>query len=396
MDDKKFSHTESEGAAPPLQPTLASLMMAVACVTLFAACSRADTTQESAQTSTFTLTEVLRLGDEEAGDTVLFSAIDYLSVNSRGEMVVTERRRAEISTFGPDGAFLGQVGARGQGPGEYRFISSAIVGPADSIYVLEVLLDRLLIYDPENFLFVRDALLENDGLKSVNGFVGAVEDNWLITLSLSPFLRSEDGSMSINDDTGYEVRRANLDGSIEPEAVARMRSFDMIYSIGEGGMNFVEVPFGRHTSYRMGPNNLLYHGWNDSIRIAVTAPDGSVNATISYDPPPVPISDTEMTEAAHRENELFQELVDARDPYKAKPAFQTFVVDEVSRVWVKLSSLEGATEADWLILDHRSNVVGTASLPLAVNLRIIRQDRAYGSEQQDGADPMVLVYEINE
>ena len=309
---------------------------------------------------------------------------------------MTESRRADVTAFGPRGAFLGPVGARGQGPGEYRYMSRAIVGPADSIYVFEFLLNQLLIYDPEDFLFVRDALIEDEGLKSV-GLVGVTENNWLITLSLLPFLESDDGSWFINDDNHSEVRRANLGGSYGPEVIAEMRAFDMIYNIQEsGGLNFVEVPFGRHTSFMVGPNSLLYHGWNDSIRIAVTAPDGSVHATISFDHTPVPISDVEINEAAYREDELFQELVDAREPYKAKPAFQTFVVDETSRVWVKLSSPEGAVEADWLILDHQSDVAGTASLPLAVDLRVIRENRAYGVEQQSGAEPMVVVYEIQE
>ena len=63
-------------------------------------------------------------------------------------------------------------------------------------------------------------------------------------------------------------------------------------------------------------------------------------------------------------------------------------------VWVKLSSVANATTADWLILDMESEVVGIAVLPINVTLKVIRNGRAYGTEQLDGEDIMVVVYEI--
>jgi len=59
-----------------------------------------------------------------------------------------------------------------------------------------------------------------------------------------------------------------------------------------------------------------------------------------------------------------------------------------------LSSIENATTADWLILDMKSEVVGVAALPINVTLKVIRNGRAYGTEQLDGEDIMVVVYEV--
>lgn len=41
-----------------------------------------------------------------------------------------------------------------------------------------------------------------------------------------------------------------------------------------------------------------------------------------------------------------------------------------------------------------SDVVGIAALPINVTLKMIRNGRAYGTEQQNGEDIMVVVYEI--
>ncbi len=376
-----------------------TLLAATVCVTLLAACYNTETAREYSEFSPVNLTELLRLGDESAGDTILFATISHLSVNSRGEIFVTEPRPLAVSAFGPDGTYLAAIGTEGQGPGEYRYISKAVVGPADSVYVFEHLLNRLLIYDPHDYMFVRHAHIEDEGQKQVSSLIGVFEDSWLMTIGLPPFLESDDGSTVVNEDDHYEVRKVNLDGSYGPEVVAIMQAPEMIYNVEEktGSLHFVNVPFARHTSYAVGPNNLLYYGWNDSIRIAVTSLNGSVQGTISYDHDPVPISDAEMEKAQYREDELFQKLVDAREPHKTKPAFQTFVVDDAGRVWVKLSSAEGTTDANWLILDRRpSEAVGMASLPVAADLKVIREGRAYGVEQQDGSGPVVLVYEIQE
>lgn len=371
------------------------LLAAVACAAFLPACSNPEAPRGNSQLAAVSLTEVLRLGDESAGDTILFSTISHLSANSRGEFFVTESRPAAVSAFGLNGGFLGAVGSEGQGPGEFRYITNAVVGPADSIYVVDFVSNRLMIYDPQDFMFVRDAHIEDDGLKQVSRLIGVAEGGWLMTMGLPPFLESEEGSMFVNENYHSEVRKVSLDGSYGPDVLAIMQHPEMIYNIQEnGGLNFVSVPFARHTPHAVGSNNLLYYGWNDSVRISVKSLDGSIQNTISYNHTSVPISSAEWEEARYRENELFQKLVDARDPHKVKPAFQTFVVDEAGRAWVKLNSPEGATDADWLILDRQSVAVGKVSLPLSVDLRVIRKGRAYGVEQQQGGDPMVLVYEI--
>ena len=92
----------------------------------------------------------------------------------------------------------------------------------------------------------------------------------------------------------------------------------------------------------------------------------------------------------------YRELVEAHEPHEMKPAFQTFVVDDMSRIWIKLSSPEDAVQAEWLILSQESHAVGRTKLPTAVDLEVIRGGYAYGIHQGDGAAPMVVVYKIQE
>ena len=353
--------------------------------------------QNEGEATSITLEEILRLGDESAGDTILFGPIAQIAVNGDGDILVSEGQRSPlVHVFGPDGTHLSQVGDRGQGPGEYQYLSGAVIGAADSVYLWEFVTNRILIYDPDDFSYVRSVEVRDDGEKQFNSLIGAIGDGWIMTKSLSPFLESDDGTMTINDNTHYELIKINRDGSYGTDIIGTVDEYEMIYNLEEGGgMNFVWTPFGRSPSWAVGPDDMLYYGWSDKIEIVTVSADESTRDTIRYEHEPVPITSAEMAEAMPEEPH-YRELVEAREPHETKPAFQTFVVDEVNRIWIKLSSPEDAVQAEWLILSRESHAVGRATLPVAVDLEVIRGGHAYGIHQGDGAAPMVVVYKIQE
>ena len=343
-----------------------------------------------------TLEEFLRLGDESAGDTILFGSISQIVVNGRGDIIVAEDNPFLIHSFGSDGTYLGPIGGQGQGPGEFLYFSGPVIGPADSVYLRDLMTNRILIYDPDDFFWVRTIEVENDGEKQVNSLIGVTENGLIVAMAPPPFLRSDDGSWSINDGIHYELIKVNPSGNYEADLFGTVAAGEMIYNIQENrGLNFISVPFARTPFWAVGPDDILYYGWSDAIEITLVSADRSTREVISYGHDPVPISEAEMDEE-QPEDALFREILAAHEPHESKPAFQTFVVDEMGRVWIKLSTGEDAVQAEWLILNRESQVVGSATLPVAVNLEVIRGGYAYGRYQERGEAPMVVVYEVQE
>ena len=368
------------------------------CIILLAGCGRGTgPIQEEGAAALITLEEVFRLGDESAGDTILFGPITQIVVNRDGELLVLESPRSPlVLVFESDGTYLSQVGGRGEGPGEYRYLSGVVIGAADSVYLWEIVTNRILVYDPDDFSYVRSIEVRNDGEKQFNMIIGAVEDGWIMTKSLSSFLESDDGSMTINNDRHYELIKVNRDGSYGTDILGTVDEYEMIYNLQEGGgMNFIWTPFGRSPSWAVDHDDMLYYGWSDEIEIITVSTDGSTRDTIRHEHEPVPITDSEMAEAMPEES-LFRELVEAREPHETKPAFQAFLVDEMSRIWIRLSSPEDAVRAEWLILSQESRAVGRTTLPATVDLEVIRGGFAYGTHQGDGDAPMVVVYKIQD
>ena len=366
------------------------------CVILLTGCRRdMDLAQEEGEATIVTLEEILRLGDESAGDTILFGPISQIMVNGRGDILVSEGQRSPlVHAFEADGTYLSQVGGQGQGPGEYRFLSSGVIGAADSVYLLEFVTNRILVYDPDDFSYVHSIEIKDDGQGQLNILIGTIENGWIMAKHLRPFLESD--AMTINDDPHYELIQIDRDGSHGTDLLGTVDESEAVYDIQEGGrFGYADVPFGRSPSWAVGPDDMFYYGWSDAIEIIIVSADGSTRDTIRYTHDPVPVTSAEITEVMP-EIPYYRELVETREPHETKPAFQTFVVDEMSRVWVKLSSPENAVEAEWLVLSRESHAVGRTTLPVAVDLEVIRGGYAYGVHQGDGIDPMVVVYEIQE
>ena len=371
-------------------------------IILLAGCGRgADPAQKESETALVTLEEVLRLGDESAGDTILFGPIAQIAVNGNGDILVSEGRRPPlVHALAADGTYLSQIGGEGQGPGEYQYyIDGPFIGAADSVYLWASWPSQILVYDPEDFSYVRSVHVAEEGLglKIIDPVINAIEDGWYMEMGLPTFLIPDDGPMTINDDRYTELIKINRDGSYSTDPLGIVPGRESIPYMLEGGgrVGWVGVPFARSSTLAVGPDDMLYYGWSDAIEIAIVSADRSTRDTIRYEHDPVPITDSEMDEAMP-EDPHDRGLLGAREPHETKPAFQTFVVDEMNRVWFKLSSPEGATETEWLILNRESHAVGRTTLPIAVDLEVIRGGYAYGVHQEEGGAPMIVVYEIQE
>lgn len=372
------------------------------CMILLVSCTGTGPERQEVEAEQVVLEEVLSLGDESKGDTILFGSIDGIAVNGRGDIFVAESRPWMLSAFAADGTYLSPVGAEGEGPGEYQYnFSGPVVGSADSVYLwISWPHKRIQVYDPNDFSFVRNVHvhLEETDLRAIHPLIGATENGWIMSIGLQNILTNEAGRPFINEDTDRELIVVNQEGIYSSGLLGTMQVDEAMYHVYEdsNGFTFREIPFARATIWAFGADDVLYYGWNDTFEINFISADGSTGGVISYDYDPVLITEAEIAEALNLSDPVTRELFDSYEHHETKPAFQTFAVDEASQVWVKLSTPEGGTQAEWLVLDRESQVVGEFTLPLAVDLKVVQGGYAYGIKQGDGLVPMVVVYEIQE
>ncbi|MCY4672902.1 MAG: hypothetical protein OXD43_03900, partial [Bacteroidetes bacterium] len=79
------------------QNNFPTTLLILFCVILLTGCRRdMDLAQEEGEATIVTLEEILRLGDESAGDTILFGPISQILVNGRGDILVSEGQRSPL------------------------------------------------------------------------------------------------------------------------------------------------------------------------------------------------------------------------------------------------------------------------------------------------------------
>ena len=362
-------------------------------------------TSGSSPPATLSIEEVVRIGDEAAGDTVFFASIGNIAVNSRGQMFIEEREPAAIRAFHSDGSFLADVGAVGKGPGEYpdELSGGVLTGPADSVYVYHSRGRHLLIYGPDKFEFARNVTVPRypieEGYRVENFHVlGVVKEGYVVQLNL---VLSE-MPVTTHRETSDVVRMVHLDGSYGPVVATGQRSYEAVVesttlTLVEADQKFLlpaGIPFGRGTKWELGSGGMLFSGWNDSINIAVMSIYGPEEKNISVTHDPIPVSDTDIKDWLSPYGPEMRAKFRERGLHTTKPAYRRLLVDDNNHVWLELSATQDSTDVEWIVLDMDSRVVGKVTFPFGVSLRAIRGRRVYAIERKDGV-PMVAVYEFN-
>lgn len=97
---------------------------------------------------TIRLVQTLRVGSLDGGHDS-FGQISAVKLDSRGRIHVADAHNRRITVFGADGSFVGQIGRRGNGPGEFQSPRGLGIGPADTVFVWDAEHARISVFSPD-------------------------------------------------------------------------------------------------------------------------------------------------------------------------------------------------------------------------------------------------------
>lgn len=383
------------------------LILAVA--VLAGACSRNQSqmrggSYDNGPPDTLVIKEVLRIGDEAAGDTVFFTYIEDLAANSRGQIYVMEPMPASVRAFESDGSYLSNIGAVGEGPGEFTssvFLGDMFIGPADSVYVFEGFMSmRLHIFDPVTFEFVRELSIpeypvsESERVENT-AILGVIESGFLFQLRLVPSRMTA----TAYRETANVIRLVNRDGSYGPVvttgqgsegvvALREVRHLDVKVPLPDG------IPFARSMKSGLGPNATLFAGWNETVDIAMLSTSGIEEGRITMNHDPVPVTQAEMDLHMSYYGPEMRNAFRERGLHTTKPAYNELLVDDENRLWLESSITADSNSINWIVMDMDSRVMGIASFPMHTDIKAVRHGHVYAAGRKAGV-PMVVVYEYD-
>lgn len=359
---------------------------------LFASkCATESTVNPGEEAENLIMTEVLRIGDETAGDTVYFGySVWDIATDSRGRILVTDNSEPGFRVFTSEGALIHQVGSEGMAPGEFEETPQLYVGEQDSVYAFDVENNRLTIFSADSFEFIRTTRLKSEDqipITRPTEVLAVLPDRFVV---LYEVIRPREPEAADNDGV-FEVKLLDRSGEIVSDPLLQIPAYQKTW-IPEWSISMPRV-FGRSGFVVWSSEGTIYSGWNENIHIRGVTPDGESVSEYSIPHFPVPVTRTEKQAQSSRynieewTNHLFQ------DSPNTKPAFNAMVPDDIGRLWIQLSSPEDSTQSRWLIVEGLTGkVVAKTSLPANLELMHVRQEKAYGILDEE--ENMLTVWAI--
>ena len=299
----------------------------------------------------------------DAGSPDEFGGVTSVALAPNREVFVADARNFEVRVFGLDGEHRRTFGREGEGPGEFRNLSSlAWAG------------DRLLTYDP------------------TVGRVGewSAEGEWLGQQQTRGGMTGSGGGLGLFPVGPDEVYRFGMGAVIETQSVDVVQSLyvglssrgetgDTLVQLtnpsglfasgilcqGDGFLNYFTIPFVPQFVQNPGPGGVIYSALTSDYRIAVTRNEGADTVRVIQRPLPAePVGDDEWEEANRDFDEWRAEHRSAScepsGPTRpaTKPILGGLYIAPDGRLWV---AVERAAGDLWEIFDADGRLL--ASVP---------------------------------
>jgi hypothetical protein len=347
------------------------------------------------------LEETVRIGAMDGEDEFLFGRIVSVATGQGGCVFVADGQLVNIRQFSASGEFLGYVGQKGEGPGEYLEIQDMKALPNGSLAVLDFP-HRVILFDESGEYgddFRVPSTLRAPRMLEVDrqGFVYVKT-----TMSkTTPGLRDwEFGLLKLSPD-GEVIKTVRL-----PRERTAEDAF--VLMTPEGPLwNFVVS-----TRVAWSPAGYIVCGRNDEYAIQLRSPDGTVAGTLERSMEPAKLGAEER-----REWQQWAEYMSrggrpgnsgtAAGIPEIKPFFRDIVVGDAGRVWVDRYVRAQPREVDprqegdlrpllsWReprtydVFDEDLTFLGTVVLPEDTRLGAARGNRVWGVEATDQGERLV-------
>jgi hypothetical protein len=302
------------------------------------------------------LTETLRIGGAETGpESFLYTK--SIEADSKGRILVYDRRTQDIRMFAPDGKLVRVIGRLGSGPGELR--------DAEGIAIARD--GRLWVRDAANARF---SLFSSEGVfeKSWTMKFCYSQGAWNPWFDRSGRIVDEDcavsGGRAVKDIVlAYHTDMTRVDTLADKPACGTTELNEAgtwIRRSARGG-SYRSIPYAAAARSALTPEGDVWCVPNSSryeiLRLKAGAKD---TARISRAAPSVPVTTFERDSVVA--------LIEAKGPTgldfsripKVKPAIDRLTVDDQGRLWVRHTNAKGAIEFD--IYSSNGRIIATAEL----------------------------------
>jgi hypothetical protein len=330
--------------------------------------------------------EEVRIGRMAGDGFEAFGEVGFLELDPLGRIWVFENQLQELRVFNADGDFVRTVGGRGEGPGEFQWVTGMSWGPGERLWVLDVGTMRFSVFDTAG-AFLDSHRIEGGSL--IIPWPGGFDRYG----RLHHYARR-----SKAEGQGFELVLVRYDTLMTPGdtvLIPASGGSEIFELRGETSYMSVEVPFTTRSLWRLSPGGEILSVHTGTFNLALLGARGDTLRIVSREMEPSPVTDAELEEALG-ELARFTEaggIVDRERIPRVKPALEDVWIDERGRTWVQ-PWRSGTAGGVLDLFDEVGRYLGPVDVPFSIHTRtppIIRGDHLLAVTRDDLDVPYVVL-----
>lgn len=324
------------------------------------------------------------LGELEGPAETRFFGITDVAWRSDAGITVSDAGSSEVRAFGPDGTHLWTQGGEGDGPGEYRSLSTLLPLPGDSVAVYDSRARRVSVVGPDGE-FARSVIPEpREGHTMAAPRVAVASRLW-VSAGGARF----DGDSPPSGTTAPPVSFffARPDGAVL-DSILSLPTAARLIQQNERGVSIWTVPFSVGAPMAGGGGRLVTA---DPSAPVWTARDsaGRVVQRVSFPSEARRLEDgdwaADLEVAVEGEDDperirAVTEAYEAMDRPGEWPILDEVILDGDGNVWIEAfqARVDQGEPSRWWVFTGDGRLLGRVSLPAGLEVQAISRDRIVG------------------
>jgi hypothetical protein len=325
-------------------------------------------------------------------DEVIIGRMGSVAVDDAGRVYIADGNRQVIHVYEPDGSHLIEIGGDGDGPGEFRRISS-VQPHGDFLHVMDGSSLRISRFHMDDYRFADDVAVpyesnSNDGyIQYPSTFSVLGPDEYLIHYGVG-YTSGEDSGEKPQI-SGRVLNR--LDGTLSEGRVYEFPANETLIKREGTSMYMMSTQYKRGSHVAVDGDNMIIHGWTHDLLFKMYDRDGTYQKALY-----VPYKNPMLSR-----NEVLAEYADRDEPWRGMvrndnmpetwPAFSSMLADDEGRIWASLFT-DDKEMYTWVVLDPaEGELAGTMVRAREWSVADIRGGYLYARETDEATGLVEVV-----
>lgn len=342
-------------------------------------------------------TPVLSIGTIEGGDEEqLFRVVGAARLGD-GRVVVANAGSSELRFYQEDGSYLSSVGGSGDGPGEFREMSSLHVGAVDSLWVYDRRSRRVSIFSDAGD-FARSLNVPLLGSSDFPSFLGVFDDNSAL-LGTDHIYSAERDVSGINRPTQTLYRMKSAGGLVD--TIGHFPGTESYVETNGSSLNIMSFKFARSSVVTAAGNGFHFSSADES-EIESYSLDGRPQRLIRWVRAARPVTPADV-ERWKRERmagmpeglrQMTQAMVDHLPFPETMPSLSEVRVDTEGNIWAQDYQAWDTDAPRWFVFGRDGQLLGDLSMPVGFRVYQIGSDYVLGRRIDELEIEHVDVYSL--